>query len=174
MVTTSSSRLASSPRRARRPIAAADRRQVDLTDREALRLGQQWQEAVLVAVDRELLGDLGAHRADAAADVVQGGAEQRVDRLIELASARRLLEQAPRHHEIGAVQSLQQSRQQVRRHLDLGRQREHDVAGGVAEAHGQRGGLAERRREGQDLDRLARCLECPQRLHRARHRPIDT
>ena len=47
----------------------------------------------------------------------------------------------------------------VGRHLDLGRQREHDVAGGVAEAHRERRRLAERRREGQDLDRLARGLE---------------
>ena len=59
------------------------------------------------------------------------------------------------------------------RDLDLRRQGEHDVAGGVAEAHGQRRRLAERGREGEDLDRLARRLQRAQRLHRPRHRAVD-
>ncbi len=117
MVTTSSSRLASSPIVRVDPLPRAHGRQIELAHGEALGLGQQRQEAVLVAVDRQLLGDLGTHRPHAAADVVQGGPEQGVDRLVELAATRRLLEHPPGDHEIGAVQRLEHARQEIRCNL---------------------------------------------------------
>jgi hypothetical protein len=138
-------------------------------------LRQERQEAVLVAVDHQLLRDLGAHHAHRAADVPHGGAEQRVDRAVELPGLGlgAALGHAARHDEVGRVELLEQARQALGPDLGVGREREDDVAGGVAEAHGERGCHPERGREGEDLDRLTGVAQGAQGLARPRLRAVQ-